>query len=126
MENRVPNLRGHAWDDVALSTHTVMDTFMKRTMTTAALFGYLLFASRVHAEQAAAVPTVEANKTLELAFASKKTYTDPFNEIELDVVVTAPGGEQARVPAFWAGGQNWKLRFASGAVGDYRYRTECS
>ncbi|HTM52920.1 MAG TPA: DUF4038 domain-containing protein [Pirellulales bacterium] len=99
---------------------------MKRIMTSAVLVGCLVLASRIHADQPASVPSVQANKTLELTFVSKKAYSDPFNDVELDVVVTAPSGEPARVPAFWAGGQTWKLRFASPSVGEYRYRTECS
>src|SRR5439155_3492038 len=49
-----------------------------------------------------------------------------FNEIELDVLFTAPGGQALRVPAFWAGERTWKARYASGQIGTHRYRTECS
>ena len=75
------------------------------------------------AESARSTP---ANVMLELSWASTKNYGDPFNEVQLDATVTAPDGGTAKVPAFWAGGQTWKLRYASPQVGVHRYRTECS
>lgn len=65
------------------------------------------------------------NQPAEWSYASGKTYPDPSNEIELDVVFTAPGG-QWRVPAYWAGGSEWRVRFAPPAPGTYRFKTVCS
>ncbi|MCL5269707.1 MAG: DUF4038 domain-containing protein, partial [bacterium] len=54
------------------------------------------------------------------------------DELELDVVVTAadtpagPPTETWRVPAFWAGGGEWRVRFAPPRPGRYTIRTECS
>src|SRR4029078_10879940 len=31
-----------------------------------------------------------------------------------------------RVPAFWAGGKTWKVRYASPAVGTHQFRSDCS
>jgi hypothetical protein len=71
-------------------------------------------------------PSVEANRAIELAFVSDKTYADPFNDIELWAVFRGPDGKQLRVPAFWAGGQVWKVRYSSPLLGAHRFRTECS
>lgn len=62
----------------------------------------------------------------EWSFASKKGYEDPFNEVELDVVVTDAQKRSRKVPAFWAGGRKWRARFAPPAPGNYRYTTVCS
>ncbi|PYK01770.1 MAG: alpha-L-rhamnosidase [Verrucomicrobia bacterium] len=70
--------------------------------------------------------TAKANEMIELTFASTKTYADPFNDVDLDVSFTAPDGRTVRVPAFWAGEQTWKARYASSKIGRHRYRTECS
>ncbi|HEV3259623.1 MAG TPA: DUF5060 domain-containing protein, partial [Gemmataceae bacterium] len=67
-----------------------------------------------------------ANRTAEWSFRSEKVYADPFNDVDVDVVFTAPDGHELRVPAFWAGGRTWTVRYASGQVGVHRYRTECS
>ena len=67
-----------------------------------------------------------ANQAVEIAFTSQKAYADPFNQAELDVLFTEPGGRQLRVPAFWAGGTTWRVRYASAALGVHGYRTECS
>lgn len=68
----------------------------------------------------------EANRLAEWSFTSTKPYADPFNEIELDAIFTTPDGKKLRVPAFWAGGQTWKLRYASPVVGKHTFRTVCS
>ena len=62
----------------------------------------------------------------ERSFFSRKAYADPFNEVTLDVAVTTPGGRELLVPAFWAGGQTWRVRYTCGEVGLHRYRTRCS
>src|SRR5438445_4451328 len=66
------------------------------------------------------------NRAAEWTFTSSKRYDDPFNEVELDMRVTAPDGSQQRVPAFWAGGQTWRVRVASPAAGTHRWKTQCS
>ncbi len=65
------------------------------------------------------------NAVTEWSYTSGRSYADPFNEIELDVVFTGAGGEW-RVPAFWGGGNEWRVRFAPPAPGTYRFRTACS
>ena len=65
------------------------------------------------------------NEVVEISQTSKSPYGDPFNEIEVDVVFSK-GGQNWRVPAFWAGGQEWKVRFAPPETGSYKYRWECT
>jgi len=77
----------------------------------------------------AAPPTaisVEANQVAEVALVSGMDYANPFLQIQLDAVVTQPDGTQLRVPGFWAGGIDWRFRYASGKVGLHSWRTECS
>lgn len=62
----------------------------------------------------------------EWAYSSGKAYSDPFNDVELDVVFTDPQGQGQRVPAFWAGEQIWRIRYAAPAPGRYTYRTVSS
>lgn len=59
----------------------------------------------------------------EWAFSSGKAYADPFNGVELDVVFTDPQGHEHRMPAFWAGGQTWRIRYSPLLTGRYRYHT---
>lgn len=69
--------------------------------------------------------SVPQNHVAEWTFTSAKKYNDPFNEIEVDVEFTGPDGGR-KVPAFWAGGDTWRVRFASPEVGAYRFKTVCS
>ena len=79
-----------------------------------------------YAAQAQVASTTEANVPVELTFTASETYGDPFNEVDLDVVFTDPAGKQLHVPAFWAGANVWKARYASPVVGAHQFRTECS
>ncbi len=76
----------------------------------------------------AASPTLhsQANVMLEQSFEAKNPHDDPFNTVTLDVVFTTPNNKTLRVPAFWAGGNKWKVRYASPLVGSHRFVTECS
>ena len=88
-----------------------------------ALVGLLLAALTI--APATAGP-VEANQVAEVALASGKTYANPFTDAQLDAVVTQSDGTQLRVPGFWAGGTDWRFRYASNKLGTHTWRTECS
>lgn len=51
---------------------------------------------------------------------------DPFNEIEMDVMIKNEEGHTWKVPAFWAGETNWRVRFAAPEPGAYEFQTSCS
>jgi hypothetical protein len=75
-----------------------------------------------------AQPTMpaSANVVVELTFKAARPYGDPFNDVAVDAIFTDPRGSELRVPAFWAGANLWKVRYASPVVGAHRFRTECS
>jgi len=76
--------------------------------------------------QANAAQHVETNMVTEVSFRAEKPHANPFVDVVLDVVIADPEGTERKVPAFWAGGDTWKVRYASPVVGIHRYRTECS
>ncbi|MBN1808263.1 MAG: DUF4038 domain-containing protein [Planctomycetes bacterium] len=51
---------------------------------------------------------------------------DPFNELDVDIVVAGPGGLRMRVPAYWAGGAEWRVRFSAPLPGEYTFCSECT
>ena len=61
----------------------------------------------------------------ETSFETAKPYTNAFTDVEVDVVFRQ-GEKQWKVPAFWAGGDTWKVRFAPPSQGKYTYRVECT
>ncbi|MEW6753402.1 MAG: DUF4038 domain-containing protein [Candidatus Latescibacterota bacterium] len=69
---------------------------------------------------------VRQNCVAEWTCTSGAPYPDPGNDVTLDVVVTAPGGQERRVPAFWAGDQTWGVRYAAPELGTHAWRTVCS
>ena len=62
----------------------------------------------------------------EWSYVSGKQYDDPFNQVEVDAVVTLPSGAEERIPGFWAGGSTWRVRYAPPAPGSYKIRSVCS
>lgn len=64
------------------------------------------------------------NVVTEIKFDAKSAHKDPFNDLEVDVLVDEPGGVMHRVPCFWSGGKQWKLRFSPRVPGEHRFRVE--
>jgi len=62
----------------------------------------------------------------EWGFTAGRKAADPFNDIELNVRFTHENGECWLVPAFWAGDDDWRVRFAPPLIGKYVYHTESS
>src|SRR6266850_2553284 len=75
----------------------------------------------------AAMPLrTEANVPVEISFSAQRAHSDPFNDVIMDVTFTDPGGIARKVPAFWAGRDQWKVRYASPSIGAHRWRGECN
>jgi hypothetical protein len=66
------------------------------------------------------------NKPMEFALTAERSYSDIFNDIEVDVVFTGEEGGSWRVPAFWAGYDVFRVRFAAPRPGGYTWRSECT
>ena len=67
-----------------------------------------------------------SRQVTEWGYYSGRAYPDPFNEVELDVVFTHSTGKSWKVPAYWAGGQEWRIRFAPPLAGGYEVVSICS
>ena len=65
------------------------------------------------------------NVPVEFGLNAGCSYTDIFNDIEVDVVFSGDGREW-QVPAFWAGGNVFRVRFAAPHPGSYAYRSVCT
>jgi hypothetical protein len=72
------------------------------------------------------LPKAEANTPVEITLVAAKAHADPFMNVVLDVVFTDPAGEEKKVPAFWSGNDQWKVRYASPIVGTHQWRSVCS
>jgi len=70
--------------------------------------------------------SVEANRVAEISLTSNGSHADPFNDVELDVTFTSPSGRKSTVPAFWAGGKTWRVRYSSPETGTHRYQSACT
>jgi hypothetical protein len=68
--------------------------------------------------------TTVRNRPVELAFAAQHEPAAP-GEVEVDVTVQGPGG-RLTVPAFWAGGREWRARLSLSEPGDHRFEVRDS
>jgi len=94
-------------------------TFVKALAATAVL-------TTQHTSALAVDRTATAGMATEWSYSSSNSYPDPFNEIEVDAVVTTPAGREERVPAFWAGENAWRVRYAPQLPGAYTVRSVCT
>ena len=62
----------------------------------------------------------------EWVFTSTRQYADPFNQVQMEATFCGPAGQSWIVPAFWAGSQEWRIRFSPRQPGRYTFRTHCS
>jgi hypothetical protein len=66
-------------------------------------------------------PPANSEGVVEWTIESQKSYADPFNDVDVDVVFER-SGQSWRVPTFWRGGSEWTIRFSPPIPGEYSYR----
>ncbi|MBQ6107644.1 MAG: DUF4038 domain-containing protein, partial [Thermoguttaceae bacterium] len=85
---------------------------------------FLLFASLTFADE----KTVERWTAAEWEFHAAQDWTEAqaFSDVTLDVTFTSEKGTVLVVPAFWDGGNVWRVRFAPTETGIWRFETRCT
>lgn len=66
-----------------------------------------------------------AHVPFEWSFRAEEPVDNPMS-IEMDVRVRCPSGAEVSVPAYWAGGSEWRVRIAVPVAGRYAWRTVCN
>ncbi len=69
--------------------------------------------------------TAETWVAEEISFISEKKYANPFEDVDVDLLLYGDG-KVYTIPAFWDGGDTWKIRFVCPAAGDWYYKTVCT
>jgi hypothetical protein len=64
-------------------------------------------------------------RVLQIELTAKAHHDDPLDGVQVSAQFTGPGGTM-RIPAFWAGGDRWIIRFAPTVPGDWSYETTCN
>jgi hypothetical protein len=68
----------------------------------------------------------QVNVPGEFALRAQKRHRDIFNDVDVDVVFSGPDGTTWKVPAFWAGGDTFRVRFAPPTNGRYTFTSVCT
>ena len=76
-------------------------------------------------EEEKIVDSAETWVSEELVLISDKEYEDPFNDVDVDLILTN-GKVTYKVPGFWDGGNVWRVRFACTEEGEWTYTTVCT
>ena len=63
---------------------------------------------------------------VEISFTSTVAYARPFYDVGMIATFQGPGGRRIDRPAFWDGGNSWKVRFAATSPGRWTYVTNAS
>jgi len=82
-----------------------------------------LLSARTSGASADLPPSNSQERLVEWTIESHKAYTDPFNDVDVDVVFTKDD-QSWRVPTFWRGENRWTVRFAPPVSGTYAYHLE--
>ena len=101
---------------------------MKRTMTfPTRLYAVLLVGCAVlstpasYAAMADGAAPRQVNVPIELTFTAAQSYQNIGKDVQLDVVFHGPDRAEWKVPAFWAGGTKFHVRFAAPRPGRYTW-----
>jgi len=70
--------------------------------------------------------TVSRWQSHEVVLESAKARSNPFDQVEVRGVLTAPDGRVWSVPGFWDGAATWRIRISPDAVGTWRWASTCS
>jgi Protein of unknown function (DUF4038)/Domain of unknown function (DUF5060)/Putative collagen-binding domain of a collagenase len=71
-------------------------------------------------------PAVPVWQRWEKTLTGTRSYQNPYADVELKVVYTAPDGHRLRSYGFWDGGNTFKIRCAFDMPGVWHWRTTCS
>ncbi|MFD4668561.1 discoidin domain-containing protein [Lentzea sp. NPDC058450] len=70
--------------------------------------------------------TVERWRSGELVLTAAQAYADPLTGVQVNATFAGPGGTVLTRPAFWDGGNTWKVRFAPTRTGLWTMTTSAS
>ena len=65
-------------------------------------------------------------KRCEIVLESTKQYENPFLDVDIDATFTHTDGTVIKIPGFWNGENQWKVRFSSEIEGVWQYEVVCS
>src|SRR6266702_1571865 len=69
---------------------------------------------------------VQQWRVVEIELTSSVTYADPFQDVDVTATFTSPGNKEVARPAFWDGGNTWKVRFAPPQTGLWTMSTSAT
>ena len=72
------------------------------------------------------LPSIHPWQEVEINLVSAQVFSNPYTDIEVWAEFGHESGLAIRRPAFWDGGNRWKVRFAAPLAGHWSWRAACS
>lgn len=94
----------------------------KRPLFSSALVAMLFSLTMVCAARAQS--RVPLYSPFELRLTTMQQHGNPYLDVNVTSIFTAPSGKEMRLAGFWDGGQIWRVRFAPTERGTWNYRIE--
>ena len=66
---------------------------------------------------------VHVYEVVEESFTAANTYDNPYMDVDLRIELKGPEGQVVRIPAFWDGGQSFKVRMIATSPGTWTWST---
>ena len=70
-----------------------------------------------------AVTTVKVFEIHEIVFKAKNSYSNPYTDVEMGVVLNGPGGFSKKIYGFWNGGNEFVVRVAATAPEKWQWKS---
>jgi len=96
------------------------------SMVIACLGGMLFLNGCAHVGSSTRNATPQVWEQTEITLTSQRSYTNAYTYIEVYVEFRHGTAKTIRRPAFWDGGNLWRVRFAAPEAGVWVWRTTCS
>ena len=64
------------------------------------------------------------NSVVEIPLHAARNHDRPYADVEVNATFTGPRNHTLVVPAFWAGGDRWKVRFSAPEPGEWTWKTD--
>lgn len=71
-------------------------------------------------------PIIEKNTVVTLSVTASNAYDDPYNDIDIDFIVSPPNGPTYTIPGYYVSGKTWQCNFCGLHGGTNIVKTRCS
>ena len=100
-----------------------MSTFITIDMNEIRILRFLIAVAMAAGIVSCSPDQVHVYEVVEESYTAANTYDNPYMEVDLWIDLNGPEGQTFRIPAFWDGGQSFKVRMIATTPGIWTWST---